>query len=150
MFKSLYETVIFQRTNQALTIQQRDLWSYQTKNDLKNTITSKVTLVLFTHVFLRGHYLSVICCHSLDSVIMRSSDLHQSKVYLSSGLFEIVTQTNHIPLLVMKDCSQNCYDRNWIALIISKTLSTRMYRIAVFFRYHFMDIFENSSLLNSD
>ena len=66
----------------------------------------------FTHVFLRGHYLSMICSHSLDSVIRGSSDLHQSKVYLSSGLFEIVTQTNHIPLLVMKDCSQNYYDRN--------------------------------------
>ena len=54
----------------------------------------------------------MICSHSLDSVIRGSSDLQQSKVYLSFGLFEIVTQTNHISLLVMNDCSQNYYDIN--------------------------------------
>ena len=43
------------------------------------------------------------------------SDLHQSKVYLLSGLFEIVTQTNHIPLLVMKDCSQITMTEIWKA-----------------------------------
>ena len=69
-------------------------------------------LILFTHVFARDHYVFMICGHFLDSVIRGSSELYQSKVYLSSGLFEIVTQTNHIPLLVMKDCSQNYYDRN--------------------------------------
>ena len=84
------------------------MWSSNwNKKDQKHRITSKVTLVLFTHVFLRGHYLSMICSHSLDSVIRGSSDLHQSKVYLSSGLFEIVTQSDYIPLLKMKDCSQN-------------------------------------------
>ena len=109
MFKSLYETVIFQRTNQALTIQQRDLWSYQTKNDLKNTITSKVTLFLFTrclHVFM-------FCGCSLGSAISGSSDTYQSKVQVSSGLLEIVTQTNYILLWTMKDCSESYYDRNF-------------------------------------
>ena len=80
---------------------------------MKNTITSKLTLVLFTHVFSRNYYVFMFCGRSLDSVISRSSDLHQSKVYVSSGLFEIVTQTNYIPLWTMKDCSESYYDRNF-------------------------------------
>ena len=50
--KACMQPQYLQRYNQATTIQQRDSWSYQTKNDLKNTITSKVTLFLFTRVFL--------------------------------------------------------------------------------------------------
>ena len=34
---------------------------------------------------------------------------------MSYGLFEIVTQTDHIPLLTMKDCSETYYDRNFEA-----------------------------------
>ena len=52
------------------TMQQSGLWSSNwNKNDLKHTITSKVTLVLFTRVFSRDHYVFIICSHSLDSVI---------------------------------------------------------------------------------
>ena len=52
------------------TLQQSGLWSSNwNKNDLKQTITSTVTLVLFTHVFSRDHYVFIICGHSLDSVI---------------------------------------------------------------------------------
>ena len=53
-----------------ITMQQSGLWSSNwNKNDLKHTITSKVTLVLFTRVFSRDHYVFIICSHSLDSVI---------------------------------------------------------------------------------
>ena len=54
----------------------------------------------------------MFCGRSLDSVISRSSDLHQSKVYVSSGLFEIVTQTNYIPW-ALEDCSESYYERNF-------------------------------------
>ena len=71
------------------TMQQSGLWTFNwNKNDLNHTITSKVMLVLFTHVFSRDHYVFIICGYSLDSVIRESSELYQSKVYLSSGLFE--------------------------------------------------------------
>ena len=76
------------------------------KNNLKHTITSKVMLILFTHVFARDHYVFMICGHFLDSVIRGYSVLYQLKLYLSSGLFKIVTKTNYIPTLTMKDCSQ--------------------------------------------
>ena len=55
----------------------------------------------------------MICGHFLDSVIRGSSELYQLKVYLSSGLFEIVTQTNYILLWTMKDCSESYHDRNF-------------------------------------
>ena len=58
------------------------------------------------------HYVFMVCSNYLDSVMRGSSNLHQLQVYLSSGLFEIVTQTNYIQLLTMKDCSQNHYDIN--------------------------------------
>ena len=67
-------------------------------------------LVLFTYVFSRDHYVFMVCGHSVDSVIKGSSDLHQSKAYLSSGLFEIVTQTNYIKLRALKGCSETKYD----------------------------------------
>ena len=79
-------------------------------NELKNTITSKVTLVLFLHVLSRDH---------------RSSDLHQSKVYLSSGLFEIVSQTNHIPLWTLKGCSEIYNDRTFESKSMKETLSLK-------------------------
>ena len=78
-------------------MQKSDSWS-EAKNDLKKTIISKVTLVLFTHAFLRDHYVFKIYGRYLDSIISGSSYLHQSNEYVSSGLFEIVTQTKYIPL----------------------------------------------------
>ena len=93
------------------TMQQSGLWTFNwKKNDLKHTITSKVMLVLFTHVFARDQYVFMICGHFLDSVIRGSSELYELKVYLSFGLFEIVTQTNYIPTLTMKDFSPNYYE----------------------------------------
>ena len=61
------------------------------------------------------HHLFMISGHSLDSVIRESSDLNRSKVYVSSGLFEIVKQTNHISLLTMNDCSQITMTEIWKA-----------------------------------
>ena len=81
------------------------------------------------------HYVFMFCGCSLGSAINGSSDLYQSKVYVSSGLFEIVTQTNYIPLWTMKDCSESYYDRNFEskpikeALLLKKTL-TRNCRFA--------------------
>ena len=53
----------------------------------------------------------MFCGHSLDSVISTSSDLHQSKAYVLSGLVEIIIQTNHIPLWTLKGCSETYHDR---------------------------------------
>ena len=92
---------------------------------MKNTITSKLTLVLFTRVFSRNYYVFMFSGRSLDSAISRSSDLHQSKVYVSSGLFEIVTQTNYIPLLALKDCSETYYERNFEWKPIKEALSLK-------------------------
>ena len=89
---------------------------------MKNTITSKLTLVLFTHVFSRNHYVFIFCGRSLDSVISRSSNLHQSKVYVSSGLFEIVIQTNHISLWTLKGCSETYHDRTFESKSIKEAL----------------------------
>ena len=80
----------------------------------------------------------MICSHSLDSVIRGSSDLHQSKVYLSSGLLEIVTQTDHIPSLMIKialkitmpGLGKPIHSRGLINL---KTSLTRTCRVAVVF-----------------
>ena len=53
---------------------------------------------MFTNVFLGDHYVFKSCGGYLDSIISGSSDLHQANGYVSSGLFEIVTQTKYIPL----------------------------------------------------
>ena len=87
---------------------------------MKNTITSKLTLVLFTHVFSRNYYVFMFCSRSLDSVTSRSSDLHQSKVYVSSGLFEFVIQTNHIPLWTLK--GETYHDRTFESKSIKEAL----------------------------
>ena len=62
---------------------------------------------------------------SLDSVMSKSSDHNQSKVYLSSGLLEIVTQTNYIPLWMLKDCSETYHDRNFESKPIKEALSLK-------------------------
>ena len=94
IFKSLYATEISSK-NQSSYYYTKE--GFVVLNYLKKTIISKVTLVLFTHVFLRDHYVLKICGRYLDSIISGSSDLHQSNGYVSSGLFEIVAQTNYIP-----------------------------------------------------
>ena len=67
----------------------------------------------------------MFCGRSLDSVISRSSDLHQSKVYVSSGLFEIVIQTNHIPLWTLKGFSETYDDRTLESKPIKEALSLK-------------------------
>ena len=66
----------------------------------------------------------MFCGRSLDSIISGSSNLHQSKVYVSSGLFEIVTQTNYI-LWALEDCSETYYDRNFESKSMKKALSLK-------------------------
>ena len=60
-----------------------------------------------------NHHVFMFCGRSLDIYLSRSSDLNQSKVCGSSGLFEIVKQTNYIPLWTLKDCSETYNDRNF-------------------------------------
>ena len=62
---------------------------------------------------------------SIGSAISGSSDTYQSKVQVSSGLLEIVTQTNYILLWTMKDCSESYYDRNVESKLIKEALLLR-------------------------
>ena len=89
---------------------------------MKNTITSKLNLVLFTQVFSRNYYVFMFYGRSLYSIISGSYDLQQSKVYVSSGLFEIVIQTNHIQLWTLKGCSETYHDITFESKSIKEAL----------------------------
>ena len=98
------------------TLQQSGLWSSNwNKNDLKKTITSTVTLVLFTHVFSRDHYVFIICGHSLDSIIRWFLIYINQRFIFHLVYLRASTQTNYIPLLTMKDCSQIDMTEVWKA-----------------------------------
>ena len=64
----------------------------------------------------------MFCGRSLDTIISGSSDLRQSTVNVSSGLFEIVPPTNYIPLWTLKGCSETYYDRNFESKPIKEAL----------------------------
>ena len=54
-------------------------------------------------VCFRDHYSFVTCGLSIVSVVLGVSDLHQSNVDFSNGLFQIIKLTNHILLLQRKE-----------------------------------------------
>ena len=58
---------------------------------------------MFSSVYFRDHYLFVSCDLSILSVVLGVSDLHQSNVDFSYGLFQIIKLTNHILLLQRKE-----------------------------------------------
>ena len=54
-------------------------------------------------VCFREYYFFVTCGLSIVSVVLGVSDLHQSNVDFSYGLFQIIKLTNHILLLQRKE-----------------------------------------------
>ena len=60
-------------------------------------------MVMEVNVCFRHHNFFVTCGLSIASVAMAVSDVHQSNVDFSCGLFQIIKLTNHILLLQRKE-----------------------------------------------